>query len=54
MLDVAAKVGTGVKAPTEHEIMNKYLKVEKEELETYINGLQWQWPTYEVTVMCDD
>ena len=40
MLDVAAKEGTGVKAPIEHEIINKYLKVEKEELEIYINGLK--------------
>ena len=42
MLDVAAKEGTGVKTLIEHEIMNKYLKVEKEELETYINGLKRQ------------
>ena len=40
MLDVAVKECTGVKAPTEHEIINRYLKVEKEELETYVNGLK--------------
>ena len=53
MFDVAAKKGMGVKAPIEHESMNKYLKVEKEEIETYINSLKRQWPTYGVTVMCD-
>ena len=30
MLDVAIKEGTGINTPIEHEIMNKYLKVEKE------------------------
>ena len=42
MLDVAAKEGTGVKVPTEYEIMNKYLKSEKEELESYIGSLKRQ------------
>ena len=53
MLDVVAKEGISVKAPTEHEIMNKYLKVEKEEVETYINGLKRQWLTFGVIIMCD-
>ena len=45
MLNVAAKEGTGVKAPIEHEIMNKYLKAEKEELEAYCCDPQ-PVPTY--------
>ena len=53
MLNVAAKEGTAIKTPTEHEIMNKYLKEKKEELKTYINDLKRQWPTYRVTIMCD-
>ena len=51
--NVAVKEGTWVKALTEHEIINKYLKVKNEELETYINSLKRQWPTYEVTIMYD-
>ena len=42
MLNVVVKEGTGVKTPTEHEIMNKHFKAEKEELKTYINGLKQQ------------
>ncbi len=53
MLDVAAKEGTGVKALTDYDIMNKYLKSEKEELESYIDSLKRQWPTYGITIMCD-
>ena len=40
MLDIAAKEGTGVKAPTDYKIMNKYMKSEKEKLESYINSLK--------------
>jgi hypothetical protein len=53
MVDVIAASGTGVQAPTEKEIMTKYLKSTKEELETYIEGLKRQWPEYGVTIMCD-
>ena len=53
MLDIVAKEGTGVKAPTDYEIMNKDLKLEKEELESYISNLKRQWPTYGMTIMCD-
>ena len=42
MLDVAVIEGTGAKALTEHKIMNKYHKVDKEELEIYINDLKRQ------------
>ena len=45
--------GTGVKTPTDYEIMNKYLKSEKEELESYIESLKRQWPEYGVIIMCD-
>ena len=53
MLNAAAREGTGVKAPTDYDIMNKYLKSEKEELESYIDSLKRQWPAYRVTIMCD-
>ena len=52
-LDVATREGTGVKVPTDYDIMNKYLKSDKEELESYINSLKQQWPTYGITIMCD-
>ena len=42
MLDVVAKEGTRVKTPTDYEIMNKYLKLEKEELESYNESLKRQ------------
>ena len=42
MLDVAAREDTGVKTPIDYEIMNKYLKSKKKELESYINGFKQQ------------
>ncbi|XP_077249199.1 uncharacterized protein LOC143888647 [Tasmannia lanceolata] len=52
-VDVAGQYGTGVKAPTSYEIMNKYLPMEVKELKEYINGLKNKWPEYGVTIMSD-
>ncbi|XP_077219376.1 uncharacterized protein LOC143853475 [Tasmannia lanceolata] len=52
-IDTAGQHGSGVKAPTSYEVMNKYLPMEVAELEEYINGLKKQWAEYGVTIMCD-
>jgi hypothetical protein len=53
LLNVAASEGKGISAPSPKELMGKYLREEKEELNVYINGLKRQWPMYGVTLMCD-
>ena len=39
-MDEVAKAGSGVKAPTAYEVMEKYLDHEKELLDGYIGGLK--------------
>ncbi|XP_028117760.1 uncharacterized protein LOC114315344 [Camellia sinensis] len=53
MLDVAAKVGAGVKGPGGYEVSEVYLNMEHDEMTEWIRSFKEIWLERGVSIMCD-
>ena len=42
-----------VLSPSSYEIKNKYLDMEYNEMNEYVDGFKTKWETYGCTIMCD-
>ena len=43
----------GIEPPSPYEIKNKYLDMEYNDMEDYVNIQSEKWKTYGCTIMCD-